>query len=136
MTTRVETVSYFKVMIPDRAGAGERVLTALRKARVALRAVHAFPSGSRAQLDLVPVDAAKFRRAAAKAGIRVGRPKKAFLVEGQDRTGALAALLEPIAAAGISMTAASAVRAGRGRFGAILWVAPRDVGRARRAFRT
>jgi hypothetical protein len=81
----------------------------------------------------VPADAAAFRRAAAKAGIRTGRPKKAFLVEGQDRTGVLAALLAPVAAARISVTAATAVRAGRGRFGAILWVAQRDVARAKKA---
>jgi hypothetical protein len=133
MATRVETVSYFKVMIPHRAGAGARVLAALRQGRVALRAVHAFPAGRGAQIDLVPVDAGKLRRAAAKARIRLGRPKKALLVEGPDRTGVLAAMLAPVAEAGISVTAATAVRAGRGRFGAILWVAQRDVARTRRA---
>jgi hypothetical protein len=52
---------------------------------------------------------------------------------GDDRPGVIADLLQRLAAAKINVTALDAVCAGSGRYGAILWVAPRDVTRAARA---
>jgi hypothetical protein len=130
---QVEVVDYFRIAMADRPGAGAKLLAGLRAAGVGLRAVHAFPRGRGSQVDLVAANAAALRRAARKAGVRLRAPKKAFLVEGADRTGALASLLAPLAEARINVTAASATRAGKGRFGAILWVAPGDVARAKKA---
>jgi hypothetical protein len=48
--------------------------------------------------------------------------------------GALADLLQKLANARINLTATDAVCAGAGRYGVILWVKPRDVKRAARAF--
>jgi len=84
-------------------------------------------------MDLVPTRRAAFLRAARAGGLRPSRRKRALLVEGDDRTGALASVLERIGAASVNVTAVSGVRAGKGRFGAILWVKPRDLRRAARA---
>jgi hypothetical protein len=133
MPVQVQTVPYFRVRTPDRPGTGAKLLEALRAQRVALRAVHAFPRGRGAQVDLVAVDPAALRRAARRARLRLAPAKRAFLIEGDDRTGVLAGPLASLAAAGIGVTAMSAVRAGAGRFGAILWVAQRDLRRAAKA---
>ncbi len=59
------------------------------------------------------------------------RPKKTgFLVQGEDRPGAVAASLQKLAEANINVTAVDAVSAGNGRYGAILWVKPLDVKKA------
>jgi predicted amino acid-binding ACT domain protein len=48
-------------------------------------------------------------------------------VQGQDRVGAVAELLGRLGAAAINVTAIDAVAIADGRFGAIFWVAPKDV---------
>jgi hypothetical protein len=81
-------------------------------------------------MDFVPEDPASFRRVARKANWKLTGPKKAFLVAGEDRPGVVAEVMQRLAAAKVNVTALDAVCAGNARFGAILWVAPRDVGRA------
>ncbi len=130
MAETIRRVQYFYVMAPDKAGEGARALQALRDAGVNLLAFSGFPVGKRAQLDFVPEDAAAFRAAAKRAKWKVVGPKTAFLVEGDDRTGVCAEILGKLAAAKINVTATDAVVAGAGRFGAILWVKPRDVNKA------
>jgi hypothetical protein len=48
--------------------------------------------------------------------------KKGFLIQGEDRVGALVEILGKLSAAKINVTATDAVSAGAGQFGAILWV--------------
>jgi hypothetical protein len=133
MDATCRLVDYYALRLPDRPGTGAEALGVFRRARVALEAVHAFPDGRGCQMDLVPKDRRAFLRAARAAKLRLSRPKRALLVDGDDRTGALAGVLDAIAGAGVNVTAVTGVRAGRGRFGAILWVKPRDVLRAARA---
>ncbi|MFQ5842535.1 MAG: hypothetical protein ACE5I8_08870, partial [Thermodesulfobacteriota bacterium] len=57
-------------------------------------------------------------------------PKTGFLIQGDDRVGAVADIMAKLAGAGINVTALDAVTAGFGRYGAILWVKPRDVNKA------
>jgi hypothetical protein len=84
-------------------------------------------------MDLVAANPRALQRAARAARLRLGRPKRAFLIEGSDRTGVLAGILEQLGGAGVNVTAVTALRAGRGRFGAILWVKPAAVAAARKA---
>jgi hypothetical protein len=130
MAETIRRVQYFYVMAPDKAGEGARALQTLRDAGVNLVAFTGFPVGKRSQLDFVPEDPSRFRVAARKAGWKVTGPKVAFLIEGDDRPGVCAEILGKLAAAKVNVTATEAVCAGSGRFGAILWVKPRDVTRA------
>jgi hypothetical protein len=130
MTDHVTQVDYYYTMVPDKPGGGARILGALRDAGVNLLAFSGFPEGRRAQLDFVPTDGAAFLAAAKAAKIKLSRPKTAFLISGDDRPGAMAAIHAKLAAAKINITAADAVCAGAGRYGAILWVKPRDVKKA------
>jgi UTP:GlnB (protein PII) uridylyltransferase len=59
--------------------------------------------------------------------------KTGFLVQGSDRIGALIDMLRKLADAKINVTAADAVTAGEGRYGAIFWVDPASVSKAAKA---
>lgn len=129
MADEVRRVEYFYIQVGNRPGEGARALAALRNAGINLLAFSGFPEGRRAQLDFIPDDAAAFKQAAKRAKWKVVGPKRGFLVQGDDRVGAAAELLERLAAAKISLTALDAVSVD-GRYGAIFWVAPKDVKKA------
>lgn len=133
MADSIRVVEYFYVEAPNTPGVGAAMLTTLRDARVNLLAFTGFPSGRRAQLDFVPEDPAAFRAAAKAAKWKLVGPKKAFLVSGADRPGAVADLMTRLAQAKINVTAIDAVCGSGGAYGAILWVAQRDVARAAKA---
>jgi hypothetical protein len=130
MADTIRKVSYYYTTISDKPGEGARLLETLKGAGVNLLAFHAFPSARKAQIDFVPSDAARFTTAAASAKIKLSKPKTAFLLEGDDRVGALAGVLGRLGAAKINVTAVTGVCAGTGRYGAIVWVKPRDVDKA------
>src|SRR5437763_16084579 len=98
MADTIRRVSYYYTTIPDKPGDGRRLLDALRSAGANLLALHAFPSARKAQVDFVPSDASVFTAAATGATIKLSKPKTAFLVDGDDRVGAPAGLLGPLAA--------------------------------------
>lgn len=129
MPDTIRQVEYFYVQVPHKAGEGARALRALKDAGVNLLAFTGFPSGRRAQLDFIPADAAAFKKAAKAAGWKLTGPKRAFLISGDDRVGAIADIIGRLADAKINVIAVDVVGAD-GRFGAILWVEPRNVKKA------
>jgi prephenate dehydratase len=133
MADTVRKVQYFKVAVPNRAGEAHRVLRAIAASGVNLAAFHGFPEGRGSQLDLVPSDVGALKTAARAAGIKLGAAKTCFLAQGDDRPGALAALLAKLAAARVNVIAVTGIAAGAGRWGAILWVDTRKVGKAAKA---
>lgn len=130
MADTIRRVDYFYIEVPDKPGEGARALSALQEAGINLLAYSGFPQGRRAQLDFVPEDPAAFRQAAKKAGWKLTGPKRAFLIQGEDRIGAVSGVVRTLAEAKINITALDAVCAGGGRFGVILWVEQRDFVRA------
>jgi len=130
MANTVRKVDYYYVMLPNRAGQGAKVMSGLAAEGVNLLAFSGFPSGGKAQLDLVPENGAKLRKAARKLGLKLSVRKSGFLCQGDDRVGAMTTILDKLAAAKISVTAADAVTGGKGRFGAIFWVKPKAVAKA------
>jgi hypothetical protein len=133
MADTIRVVDYFYIETADKPGEGVRILQHLNDTDVNLLALHAFPAARRTQVDFMPTSAAAFKAAAKAAKWKVVGPKKAFVIEGEDRMGALAGYFGKLGAANINVTAVDAVTAGAGRFGAILWVKPRDVKRAAKA---
>lgn len=134
MADTVRFMDYFYIVTADKPGEGARILQHLKDAGVNLAVVHAFPAGRRTQVDVVPASGEAFKAAAKAAKWKVVGPKKAFVIEGDDRVGALVDYFAKLGGAKINVTATSAITAGAGRFGAILWVKPRDVRRAAKAF--
>lgn len=135
MATNIRKTAYFSMKTPNRSGQGARLLNGLAAHGVNLLAFTGFPNAGRAQVDFIPYDVTKFTRAARKLGLKVGKRKTVFLAQGTDKAGAVAGICSKLAKAGINMVAMDAVAAGRGRYGAIFWVKPRDVARASRVLR-
>jgi hypothetical protein len=133
MGEEIRTVDYFYVETADKPGEAARLLGELKKAGVNLLVFSGFPKGKRAQLDFVPENPGAFRDVAKRNKWKLVGPKKAFLVQGDDRVGAGADLLGKLAAAKINVTATDAVCSGGGRYGVILWVKSRDFKRAAQA---
>jgi hypothetical protein len=133
MAESIRRVDYFYVETEHKAGVGARLLGELKSAGVNLLAFSGFPSGRKAQIDFVPEDAKAFRDVARRGKWKLTGPKRAFLIGGDDRPGVVGDIMSRLAAVNINVTAIDAVCAGNGRFGAILWVAQRDVARAAKA---
>jgi hypothetical protein len=135
MRNMVRKAEYFKVMVPNRPGASAKVFNALSEARINLLAFSGFPRAGRAQLDLVPENGAAFKKTLQKAGISIGKGKVVFLVRGGDRPGEAWKVGGKLSKAKINITAMHAVIAGGRRYGAILWVKPKDVAKAAKVLR-
>jgi len=133
MADKTRRVEYYYVTVPDRPGEGKKVLSALKESNVNLLAYLGFPSGDgNSQLDLVPEDADALKQAAGKAGLKLSDSKRAFLIQGDDRAGAVGDTLAKLADAGVNVTAATATTA-EGKYGLVLWVSPTDYERAAKA---
>ena len=130
MADRIQRVQYFYAEVSDKPGEGAKLLRMLKEEGVNLLAFSGFPKGRRAQLDFIPADQAAFKAAARRAKLKLVGPKTGFLIQGEDRVGAVADIVTTLAEARINVTAVDAVGAGAGRYGALLWVKPRDVNKA------
>ncbi len=130
MADSFRLVDYYYVTTSNKPGEGARVLDTLRDAGVSLLAFSGFPKGRRAQLDFIPADSTAFKAAAKRAKWKVTGPKRAFLVQGADRTGAVGEVFARLADAKINVTALDALCTGDGQYGALFWVAPKDVKKA------
>jgi hypothetical protein len=127
-------VEYYYITLPHHTGEGAKVINALKAEHVNLLAFNGFPiSAGRAQLDFVTSDPAGFLKAAQKLGFNAIGPKTAFLVQGHDRVGAIADVVNRLAEARVNITSIQAVATGEGLYGAILWVKPRSVAKAAQA---
>jgi hypothetical protein len=130
MSDATRLVDYYYTTVPDKPGEGAKLLRVLRDARVNLLAFSAFPSQRKSQADFVPADPAAFVAIAKAAKLKLKGPKKVFLLDGDDRVGALSEVLAKLAAAKVNVTAVDGVCSGLGRYGALLWVKPKDLKKA------
>ena len=129
MPETVRKVHYFSTSVSDKPGQAFKVLASLVSGGVNLLACSGTTRGRRAQIDVVPDDTRKFAAAAKKAGLDFSEKKSGFLIQGDDRPGALAENLKALAEAGINIVAVDGLSTGSGRWGAIVWVADKDVRR-------
>jgi len=129
-----ERIEYYYTVVPNRAGAAAKVFNVLKAEGVNLVAFNGFPtSAQRAQLDLVPSSGHALVAAAQKAGIKLVGPKVAFLMSDWEHLGAVADVLSKLEQAGVNVTAMQAIATSDWRYGAILWVKPRNIGKAAQA---
>ncbi|NIO29544.1 MAG: hypothetical protein GTO29_13435 [Candidatus Latescibacteria bacterium] len=133
MTDRVIKVNYCSTTVTSRAGQGAKVLSELKKAGVNLAAFTGFPTrGGKAQLDFIAENMTPVRRVFKEHGWKLSKTKRGFLIYGDDKVGAVFKHVQKLADKRINITAADAVRAGKGRYGMLLWVKPKDFARAAR----
>lgn len=125
MPIQIRQVDRYTAAISDRAGEGARVLGILRDAGVNLIAVWGYPYGrGRARLEFIPEDSAAFIAAAKRANLKPSKKERVFCIQGEDRPGALAEVLDKLGAARISVSALQGASDGAGYFGAIVCLTP------------
>lgn len=93
MADTVRRVQYFYIEVSDKPGEGIKLLVMLHGAGASLLAFSGFPQGRRAQVDLIPADPVVLRAAARQAKFTLGGPKTVFLIQGEDRVGALTEMM-------------------------------------------
>jgi hypothetical protein len=127
MLESVRHVEYYYTIVADKPGEARKLLEFLSERTVNLLAIHAFPAGEgQSQISLFPDDPEVLKKAAEDAQIPLEGPRKAFLLQGEDRIGALYDFHLKLSNAGINIAACSGVVDGTGRFGYLIWVDPED----------
>jgi len=125
MLSSVKEVEYYYTVVVDKPGEARKLLDFLSERSVNLLALTAFPVGEgQTQIDFFPADPEILKEAAEDADISLVGPKKAFLLQGEDRIGALYDFHLKLSNAGINIYACNGVVDGTGRFGYVIWVAP------------
>ena len=127
MISSVKEAEYYYTVVADQPGEARKLLEFLSAKVVNLLAMTVFPVGEgKSQVDLFPEDSAKLKEAAEEAQIALVGPKKAFLIQGTDKIGALYDYHLKLSNARINITASNGVVDGTGRFGFVLRVKPED----------
>lgn len=134
MPDDIRQIDYYYMSMPDKPGEGARILAALHEAGVNLIGVSAFPHGARrSQLDLIPEDSVAFAKAARAAQFKLSPKKSGFLIQGEDRPGAVADVVKRLAEANVNVTSVQVFCPGSGRYGGMLWVKAPDRRKAAKA---
>lgn len=127
----IRRVDYFSTTVRDRPGEGYKLLAQLAEMGLNLVAFTAVPVGpTHTHLTLFPEDSGKMQSAGQRAGMELDGPHPAFLVQGDDKLGALAEIHQELYRADVNIYASSGVTDGRGTFGYLLYVRPEDYERA------
>jgi hypothetical protein len=127
VTEAVQRGEYYYTVVDNNPGVLYRLLDHFQAMGVGFFAFTAFPlADNKSQLDFFPIDAEKFLDAAREAKLDITGPLSAFVVQGEDATGALVSYHQRLSEAGINVHAANGVSDGNGGFGYVLWVNPED----------
>jgi hypothetical protein len=135
MADSIRRMDYFYAMVNDKPGQAAKVVEALAADGVGMLAFSGFPQGKKkkSQIVFVPEDAKAFKKLAKKLRLKISKTKTGFLLQGEDRIGALSRVFGKLAGKKINVTAIDAVASGGGRYGAVLWVKQKNVKKAAKA---
>ncbi|MFH1681279.1 MAG: hypothetical protein ABIH26_11640 [Candidatus Eisenbacteria bacterium] len=127
MQTRVRRIDYFHATVKDRPGEAFEILSRLRASGVNLLAFSAVPCGlGNTQLVLFPEDSNNLARAAADSDLVLIGPHRAFLIQGDDKLGAISDIHRRLFEASVNVYASNGVTDGRGGYGYIFYVKPEE----------
>ncbi|MGC9319772.1 MAG: ACT domain-containing protein [Armatimonadota bacterium] len=124
MSHTIRQVTAVVMQVEDRVGMLHEVLCVLRDAGVNMLAI-ASQRRQGTALMAIPENPQKVRQLAAQHGVHL-QTRQVFLVEGDDRVGALCGITEAIANAGISIEDIAAISAAN-RYAAVLTFADADL---------
>lgn len=134
MQLSVRTVDYYYTQVEDQPGKAYELLTELALEEISLLAFSAIPYGPhRVELTIFPENADHLHVAARKRGWKLSGPQHAFLIQGDDRLGALADIHRRLLDAHVNIYASSGVTDGEGRYGYIIYVKDADNPAAKKA---
>ncbi len=127
MADQARVVHSYSTSVPDEPGQAFKVLATLVSAGINLLGCSGTQCAGVARIDVVPDDTGAFAALVERAGLDFRRQKAGFLIQGDDRPGALAGHLSRLAGAGLNVTGVQGLVAGAGRWGAIVWIADGDL---------
>jgi hypothetical protein len=131
MKAKIRIVEYFYVTVRDEPGEACRVLQDLACAEVNLLAFAAIPLGTNyMQLVVFPEHPQELARAAEQGDLALVRGQRAFLVQGDDRLGALIDIHHRLREVNVNVISSNGVADGRGGYGFVLHVRPEEFERA------
>ncbi|MFC1540309.1 hypothetical protein ACFL41_02315, partial [Gemmatimonadota bacterium] len=137
MISSVKDIEYFTIVVADKPGEARKFLEFLSEKSVNLLALTAFPLGEgESRIDFFPEDPSVLMEVAEDAEVAVTGPRKAFLVQGEDKIGAFYDFHLKLANARINVHACNGVVDGTGRFGYVIWVDPADHEEASKVLRS
>ena len=123
MPMRIRRVEYFHATVKDQPGEAYKLLSQLATAEVNLLAFNAVPVGpEQTQLVIFPESVESLAHAAERSGLVLTGPQRAFLMQGDDKLGALVDLHRKLNESRINVYASSGVTDGRGGYGYVLYV--------------
>jgi hypothetical protein len=132
MSDQITRVDYYIGTIPNKTGEGARVLKAFRDAGFNLAGALGYKKSARlSEVVFVVDEKTKPAPVARKLGLSLEKGK-GFLIQGEDRPGAMAEYAEKLANASININSLHGLCAGGGRFGALLTVDAADMRKAAR----
>jgi len=126
----VRQVTAAVMQVEDRVGVLHRVLSGLRDSGVDMLAI-ASQRRQGTALMAIPEDVNRVRELAAQQGVRL-TTRQVFLIEGDDRVGALVDITKDISDAGINIEDIAALSAAK-RYAAVLTFADADLEAAAKA---
>jgi hypothetical protein len=127
MHLSVRTVDYYYTQVEDKPGKAYELLSELATEEISLQAFSAIPYGpNRVELTMFPDSVEHLQAAAAKLGWKLSGPQHAFLIQGDDRLGALADIHRRLLDAKVNIYASTGVTDGEGRYGYIIYVKDSD----------
>ncbi len=134
MAEIIRKVEYFCVNVNDQPGEAYRLLARFRRRNINLLAVNVFSSApGESQLDFFPENPGELMEAAKELNAELIGPKTAFLIQGEDKIGALADVYRKFHDANINIHAANGACDGEGHYSYILWVRGPDQKAAEKA---
>jgi hypothetical protein len=127
MAYRIRPVLYYDATVRDTPGEAYQILQVLASARGDLLAFSAVPSGAgHSKLTLYPAEPKQLVEVARESGLELSAPRPAFLIQGDDRLGALVDIHRRLYEASINLVSAGGVSAGRLGFGYVVLVRDED----------
>lgn len=133
MADQARVVHSYSTSVPDQPGQAFKVLATLVSAGINLLGCSGMQCDGVARIDVVPDDKDAFAALVARSGLDFRRQKAGFLIQGEDRPGALAGHLSRLADAGLNVGGVQSLAAGAGRWSAIVWIADHDLDAAAQA---
>ena len=133
MADQARVVHSYSTSVPDQPGQAFKVLATLVSAGINLLGCSGTQCDGIARIDVVPDDTGAFAALVGRSGLDFRRLKAGFLIQGDDRPGALAGHLSRLADAGLNVSGVQGLAAGAGRWSAIVWIAEGDLAAAARA---